>query len=285
MFVTKNTRVKFGVLTDSHYADREPGGTRFYRDSLLKMRKAVDFLNTQELDFIVHLGDFKDEDAQPVEEKTLKHLQKIEAEFTRFNGPTYHVIGNHDIDSISKSQFLENVTNTGIKSDQAHYFFDVKSIRFIVLDANFLEDGTPYHKGNFNWRDTWIPKEQIDWLEGVLAESELPCVIFVHQLLDPSNAGDSMVKNSDEVREVITNSAKVLLVLQGHKHEEVYTLIQKTHYYTFNGMVDHEGIENNSFSIVTIDEKQNIVIDGFYRSTNRKFNLSLNSDPKFFLQR
>ena len=31
--------VKFGMVTDPHYADREPAGTRFYRESLQKMRE------------------------------------------------------------------------------------------------------------------------------------------------------------------------------------------------------------------------------------------------------
>ena len=29
--------LRFGIITDSHYADREPAGTRFYRDALPKM--------------------------------------------------------------------------------------------------------------------------------------------------------------------------------------------------------------------------------------------------------
>ena len=100
--------MRFGLLTDSHYADREPVGTRFYRDSIPKMQEAIEELNSQNLDFIIHLGDFKDQDTEANPEDTLRYLKTIENEFQGFMGATYHALGNHEVDSIRKEVFLHH---------------------------------------------------------------------------------------------------------------------------------------------------------------------------------
>ena len=133
--------VRFGLVTDSHYADREPNGTRFYRQSVVKMRECIDMMNSEKVDFVIHLGDFKDEDPNKKPEDTLRYLQVLESEYARFNGPRYHCVGNHDVDSITKKQFLENIENSGIPKTESYYSFDSGGIKFIVLDANYHKDG------------------------------------------------------------------------------------------------------------------------------------------------
>lgn len=54
---------RFGIVTDVHYADVDPIATRFYRDSLAKMRQATAHFSGAGCDFIIELGDFKDTDA------------------------------------------------------------------------------------------------------------------------------------------------------------------------------------------------------------------------------
>ena len=111
--------IRFGMISDIHYADREPAGNRFYRQSLSKVKDAVDEMNRQKVDFMIELGDFKDQDVVPNEANTLKYLADIESVFQIFNGPTYHVLGNHDTDGISKQQFLERIENTSIPKTEA----------------------------------------------------------------------------------------------------------------------------------------------------------------------
>ena len=53
-------RIRFGMVTDSHYADRAPKGTRYYQESLAKMRDCVDLMNQEKVAFLIELGDFKD---------------------------------------------------------------------------------------------------------------------------------------------------------------------------------------------------------------------------------
>ena len=53
--------LKIGLITDLHYAEKATAGNRHYRDSLLKIRPAVDHFNGVKADFAVELGDFVDE--------------------------------------------------------------------------------------------------------------------------------------------------------------------------------------------------------------------------------
>ena len=110
----RQAAVRFGMVTDPHYADCEERGTRFYRQSSAKMRECVELMNAEGVDFLIELGDFKDQDEPGVEADTLRYLEEIESELAAFAGPRYHVLGNHDMDSISKAQFLAGTENTGI---------------------------------------------------------------------------------------------------------------------------------------------------------------------------
>ena len=105
---------RFGIVTDSHYADADTVGSRYYRHSLDKLTECVELMNTQKVDFLVELGDFKDQNNPPVEQRSIAYLRAVEKVFQKFKGPTYHVLGNHDMDSISKEQFLNNVENSNI---------------------------------------------------------------------------------------------------------------------------------------------------------------------------
>jgi len=52
--------LRFGLVTDVHYADADPRGNRCYRDSLAKLERAIATFNTLDLSFVVELGDFID---------------------------------------------------------------------------------------------------------------------------------------------------------------------------------------------------------------------------------
>jgi len=63
--------VRLRIVSDSHYADVPPRGKRYYRESLRKMHECVGVMNREEVDFLVELGDLKDQDKPPDEDKTL----------------------------------------------------------------------------------------------------------------------------------------------------------------------------------------------------------------------
>ena len=143
-------RLRFGLVTDVHFAHRKVHGTRYYEQSITKLSEAIDVFNKRKLDFLIELGDLKDMKNKPEKEQTLSFLDEIEAKLQTFDGPVYHVLGNHDMDSISKPEFLAHTANHGSAEGKPYYSFVRNQIKFIVLDGNCNEDGSDYDSGKFD---------------------------------------------------------------------------------------------------------------------------------------
>ncbi len=264
----KSNELRFGWVTDIHYALAKPRENKYYTESLTKLKEAIDLYRMSDLDFVIELGDFVDENKIPVFEKSLQYLHSVEAEFCKYEGDRYHVLGNHDMNSLSKSDFLNAIENTGISNEHSFYSFQKNGFKCIVLDACYRSDGVVYDKGNFEWTDTIIPDAQLKWLKEELNKSNSPILIFVHQLLD--GKGDLYVNNSVQVREILEESGKVFAVFQGHQHKGQYNKINNIHYITEKALVDGSGAENNSYCIVTVKGTDQIVIDGYRRMEDMK---------------
>ena len=260
--------MKFGIVTDCHYAEADTAGTRFYRHSLYKLDECVEAMNTHKVDFLAELGDFKDQDSPPVEQKTLSYLRAVESVFRKFDGPTYHVLGNHDQDSLSKAQFLANIENSGIDPGRSYYSFDLDGVHFVILDANYKSDGTDYDHGNFDWTDANVPPAELQWLRRDLAASRGAVIVLIHQLLD--GAGSHYVKNAAEVRQVLEQSGRVMAVFQGHQHNGGYSQIEGIHYYTLKAVVEGPGPENNSYAVVEVRPDMNINITGYRKAVSKQ---------------
>lgn len=259
---------RFGIVADCHYADADTDGSRYYRQSLDKLDECVEVMNGERVDFLIELGDFKDEDRPAVEEKTISYLQAAEQVFGKFKGPRRHVLGNHDADSISKEQFSASVENTGINAGNTYYSFDFKGAHFVVLDANYRVDGADYDHGNFDWTDANIPPAELEWLKDDLEGAHGPAIVFVHQLLD--GAGAHYVRNAAEVRAVLQSSGKVPAVFQGHQHSGGYSQIEGIHYYTLKAAVEGPGEENNAYAVVEVRPDGCIIVTGYRKAISRQ---------------
>jgi len=264
--------VRFGVITDLHYADIDPGGARAYRESDDKLAEFVQVMNAKGAAFVVELGDFKDQDPKPDPARTLEYLKRIESVFARFDGPRYHVIGNHDTDSLSKSEFLAAAPNTGIVPNATHYTFVNGGVRVVVLDASHKADGSDYDRGNFEWSDTNIDAPQLAWLKTTLAASREPVIVFVHQQLD--GTGAYYVKNAPQVREALEQSGKVIAVMQGHRHEGGFTRVNGIPYFTFKAAVEGSGPWNSAYAIVDVMPDREVRILGYRNADSREFRAS-----------
>jgi hypothetical protein len=261
------TPFRFGLVTDSHYADAESKGTRFYRESLAKMREAVERLRAERVEFLGMLGDMKDMAPGESEARTFSHLVAIEREIQRFGGPTYHVLGNHDMDNLSKAQVVGHVVNTGIPRGRSFYGFQRGGLRFIVLDATYDQGGRDYDHGKFDWRDANIPPAQLSWLEAELRVRRAPTIVFVHQRLD--GTGHASIRNREAVRQVLEASGQVLAVFQGHDHPGGYTLINGIHYYTLRAVIEGSGEANNAYAVVEVNPELDLVVTGYRRAVSQ----------------
>lgn len=247
-------QVRVGLVTDMHYADKAPAGSRHYRETLAKLSEAAEQFQKDEPDFVVELGDFIDAaDSVEVEKGYLKRINK---DFAALPGEKHYVLGNHCVYTLTKDEFLE-----GVGQKKSYYSFDAGGFHFVVLDSCFRSDGTPYGRKNFQWTDPNIPADQIEWLQADLKNAKGKTVVVAHQRLDVSNHYG--VKNAAVVRKVLEDSGKVLAVFQGHSHKNDYKEIAGIHYCVLVAMVEGSGDENNGYSTMDILAGGTIRITGF----------------------
>jgi len=152
--------------------------------------------------FIMNCGDFVDGSGRG-EEELLYYLHCIRQIDIRH----LETLGNHDIISPSVVDWF--IQKYGGK----YYSFDQKGIHFVVLYLHYGEGYT---------RLEALDEAQLEWLERDLSNRKPaePVVIFSHDRLE-------RLPNSDDVDSLLRR-ANVILMLSGHKHNEVGA-------YTWNG--------------------------------------------------
>lgn len=268
--IKKITPTRFGIVTDIHYSEAPDniGLSRYYHQSKEKLAEFVEVMNEEKVDFIIELGDLKDQRTPPNEAETLKFLDTIENTLRKFNGPVYHVLGNHDHDSISKSQFLKSISNHGFHEALNYYSFSKNGLHFVVLDANYNLDGKEYDHGNFDWTKAFFPTEQLNWLKEDLKKDLTPTLVFVHHQLDSLLVEDTRhcPQNAQEVRKILEDSGNVSIVFQGHFHKGQTNILNDICYYTLKSLVNGSGPEHNNYAIVEIDADGSVRLKG-YRQT------------------
>ncbi len=252
--------ITIGVFTDAHYANRDARGSRHYRDSAAKLEEFVRTMNAEKPALAIVLGDFVDKGKDVATEKA--YLHRIEGIYRGFKGQRHHVIGNHDVATLTKDQFL-----SGTGGAAPHYAFDAGPFHFIVLDACYRKDGRSYAPGNFKWSESLVPPGELKWLASDLRATKKPTVVFVHQRLD-EDTNVHTVQNAAEVRRVLEKSDKVRAVFSGHDHKGGYTRIGGIHYVTMRAMVEGPGTENNAYALVRITPTR-IHVRGFAKQPER----------------
>lgn len=246
--------LRVGMVTDLHYGDKPPAGSRYYRETLRKLAEAAQRFAQNRPAFVVELGDLIDA-ADSIE--TEKHwLGQINREFAALGKDRHYVLGNHCVDMLTKEEFLG-----GVERERSYYSFDRGGFHFVVLDACFRSDGQPYGRRNSHWTDANIPAAEIEWLQADLKETERPVIVFAHQRLDVSNKHG--VKNGAAIRTVLEHSGRVRAVFQGHSHRNDYREIGGIHYCTLVAMVEGTGAENNGYSVLEIAPDATIRVRGF----------------------
>ena len=214
----KSKKLNFGIVTDVH-KDLMPDADR-------RLEKFINEANERKVDFIIQMGDFC------MAETKNKDFLKL---WETFNGPKYHILGNHDMDKHSKQEMLDfwGMSKT-------YYSYDFQGFHFIILDANFLyQDGKfiDYHKSNFyvdaNVR-TYINHEQIEWFKADLGATDLPTFVLSHQSLWHYQWG---VKNRLTLQKILeANKNKVICCFNGHNHLDFHHHQNGIDYLDINSM-------------------------------------------------
>lgn len=252
--------LRLGLVTDLHYADKQPAGTRHYRESLPKLAEAVEKFAAAKVDFVVELGDLID--AASTVETELGYLATINKTFSSLACPRYYVLGNHCVDMLTKDEFL-----AGIERKSSYYSFDAGPAHFVVLDACFTSDGKPYGRKNSKWTDANIPRDELDWLAADLKKTALPTIVLAHQRLDIGGA--HVVRNAAYVRTLLASSGMVQAVFQGHSHKNDYQEIDGIHYCTLVAMVEGSGETSSGYSTLEMFPSGDLRLTGFRHQASR----------------
>lgn len=239
----KEPVLRVGLVTDLHYADKAPAGTRHYREAIPKFEECIDRFNGENLDLAIELGDFIDA-AEEVEVE-LGYLDAIEKVFAEFRGDRHYVLGNHCVWTLTKEQFRDH---SGARA--TYYSFDKNGVHFVVLDACYRADGVSYENKNYEWTDTEIPLEEREWLREDLSRTDLPTLVFTHQRIDVANHYG--VKSGEEVRDILRESGMVRAVFQGHNHLNEHREIEGIHYVTLAAAIEGAGEERNAYSVLEV---------------------------------
>lgn len=253
--------VSFGFGTDLHYADIVDTYSYHQRDGYNKLSDAVIFWKKRSLDFVMMNGDYVDDQfgiygTSRSLALNLADLTRIESVFSGLSVPRKYLFGNHDMISMSKTDFIGGTTMPA-----KNYSWDQNGIHFIAIDADFYADtdGTDYDKSNFTHLIEFVPPSERTWLTSDLAATSLPCVVFCHMSLD--NDGSNLnVDNAPAVRTILEGSGKVIAVITGHEHVNRKTIINSIPYYSMAAMTT--GVYPlNAYAVVDVYNNK-IIIKG-----------------------
>ena len=205
-------KIRFGVIADLHHDIMHDGPER--------LSAFIKTMNAERPDFIVQLGDF----CMPKKEN-----QPLLDIWNQFNGPAYHVIGNHDIDGgYTPGQVVDFW-----KAKDKYYSYDIKGFHFVVLNGNENNE-SQYRPAGYA---RYISPAQSAWLKKDLEQTTLPVIVCCHQGLDNDEGG---LENGTRIRYTLETAnknagfKKVILVLSGHHHQDYYNKINGIHYVQVN---------------------------------------------------
>jgi manganese-dependent ADP-ribose/CDP-alcohol diphosphatase len=266
--------VRFGVVADCQYYSGPSLATRYYRQSLAKLKESLGQFNKENVDFVINLGDTID--------RNFESFAAVLPLFRELKAPVYHVLGNHDfnVDAADQHKILPQ-----LRMKKGYYAFSGGKWRFLVLDGFELRIPFPEEepirgeaealylrlraegKSNALKWNGGISRKQLDFLETELEKSERsdqPVIVFCHFPVLPEASYN--LWNDEELVALLERYRCVKAYFSGHNHAGDYVLRNRIHYLTFQGMV--ETADSNAFAVVTL-ENETIVVKGFGREPDR----------------
>ncbi len=266
----------FGLITDAQYADADPNGERHYRESVPKLKIAVDSLAKKNLPFTLHLGDFIDRD--------FAGFDVMLPLLVPLGHPVHHLLGNHDY-TVSDGEKGKVVEKLGMPHD--YYTLRESGVRIVMIDTNDLSiykypaDSTQTQNADtllqklaadgLNAAKKWnggVSETQLAWLEKELTAADAakePVILCGHHPLIPADG--YQVWNSEVLLAMIDKHPSVATYFCGHQHAGAEVVRNGIPYITFKSMLHEPGV--NSWSVIHI-YKDKLRIEGYGREVPRE---------------
>lgn len=300
----------FGVISDVQYADIPDGRSflgvpRYYRHSIQVLQWAVHNWNSHaKLKFVLNFGDIVDGFCP--KNQSLNAIKNVIGEFQKFDGPVYHMIGNHCLYNLPREELLPLLNIPSVDGHAYYDFSPTSEYRFIVLDGydvsaigwprdhpnsvkalKFLTQKNPNTDKNspnglegmerrylmFNGA---VGEEQLQWLDTVLQDAtrlEQKVVICCHLPLHPgASSKEALLWNYDEVMDVIHRYKCVKVCLAGHDHKGGYSVDRHgVHHRTFEAALECPPGTNAFGYIDVFDNRLSLVGTGKMENTELCF--------------
>ena len=234
--------MKVGLFTDPHASDMElTCQNRRPALSFGKIRTAMEYFSANGIELVICLGDLLNRCVDHADDK--KEYLRLTEMIRSFELPFYCVRGNHDCQIFSEDDFYQI---GGLEKIPFVKIFDDRAL--IFLDACFHEDGERYSLERADWTDSMLPREQVERLRTILSDPRIRnATVFLHQLLNPDADARYLVKNADQIREILEGSGKVHQVYSGHFHRGQQSLCNGIVYTALPAMC--VGEENRYFIV------------------------------------
>ena len=232
--------MKLLLFTDSHYCQKDLACRT--RRPLLSYGKVEEMLAAcPDADLLICLGDFIDDGGD--HDANVAHTQALMALIRRAGIPFYTLMGNHDCHAFSREEFA-SLTDGAVPP----FVHRVGGKALIFLDAGYSDNGQIYEPGRIDWKNCYLPPEQLAQLRLALADPAVEeAYVFIHQNLDPEVQVDHIVRNAADARAILAESGKVRTVYQGHYHRGHEAVFDGIPYITLPAMC--EGEENRYITV------------------------------------
>jgi predicted phosphodiesterase len=189
-----------GIMADAHYSPEK---------CTWKVSSFIKSVSYHKPNFIIQLGDMIDsrvDGDRRSNKEGIEDFKKINAQYSGYS-LRYHVLGNHDLLSISKKDY-ENLTGF-----DNYYSFKSGDYNIIVLDTNYDADDDdigPKHDDVAAYKGRLSDNER-EWLKGKLKGHSKNIIFSHHPVYNLSN--------KDEVEDIIDKyDDNVVFLASGHQH-------------------------------------------------------------------
>ena len=240
---------RFGLITDPQYAPvpPQPGGTRYYANSLWKLDEALKALNEEPLEFVTTLGDIID--------RHWDSFGDILPIYDQLVHPHFFVLGNHDFEV--GNDYLRSVVRT-VGLERAYYDFPGGGYRFLVIDGNDISTFAPpagdprreiaaerlarLTEAGAENAQSWngsLSDEQFAWMEERLQAGQGAgerVIVLSHYPVYPANIHN--LWDSERIVDLLTSYDNFVAFFNGHNHAGNYGAIGNQHFVNFKGMVE-----------------------------------------------
>ncbi len=256
----ENSSIKIAQITDIHITINKA-------DSIERFEKAVEEINSRDIDFVLLTGDLVDWSERPNWERFHEVYKKIQP-------PAFATVGNHDYrknllnvawpafpipswkpeNQIALKYYYEHLTpasenlsenfSIDFGPSKGDFSFDYGSIHVVVLDS-----GHDVMKSEFGVQGSGLKNSQINWLENDLRKEDNIFVAMHHPVFDDENLtiSSSIAYNRNTFLNMV-KTHDVVTILAGHTHN--------TRSFNYQGVNHIQTGTPPAFRIITFDNNK-----------------------------